>query len=151
MQRKKKTTKKTTKSRSKAEEIAALQRSATMRAVKSRDTTPELAVRKLTSEVRRGARFNDATLPGKPDLVFPAEKKAIFVHGCFWHGHSCVRGRRVPKTNRDYWTRKVSRNRDRDRLAKRSLRRLGWKLLVVWECSTCHTTKVSARLRAFLR
>jgi DNA mismatch endonuclease (patch repair protein) len=128
----------------------ALQRSATMRAVKPQDTAPEIAVRKMARQFRHRPRLNDATLPGSPDLVFPALKKAIFVHGCFWHGHSCMRGHRVPKTNRDYWINKVSRNRRRDRLATHALRQLGWECLVIWECTTRDTTKLSARLRGFL-
>lgn len=128
----------------------ALKRSATMRAVRSHDTAPEIAVRKAARQLEPRTRLNDPSLPGTPDLVFPGAKKAVFVHGCFWHGHSCARGNRVPKTNRDYWISKISRNRTRDRLATYALRQLGWKCLVIWECTTTDSAKLSRRLRAFL-
>ncbi|HVZ60293.1 MAG TPA: DNA mismatch endonuclease Vsr, partial [Terriglobales bacterium] len=104
-----------------------------MRAVKSRDTAPELVVRSLAHRMGYRFRLCRKDLPGCPDLVFPRLHKVIFVHGCFWHGHSCARGARVPKRNSAYWTTKISGNHSRD---ARNLRRLadgGWKSLVVWE------------------
>ena len=85
-----------------------------MRAVKSRDTGPERAVRALLRAIAPGYRLHRADLPGKPDIVYAGRKLAIFVHGCFWHGHDCARGARMPKANADYWRAKIARNRARD-------------------------------------
>ena len=112
------------------------QRSAVMRAVKSRDTTPEIAVRRAAHALGLRFRLNRSDLPGKPDLVFPGRKAALFVHGCFWHGHSCPRGDRMPATNRDYWRAKIGRNIARDKASLAALKKLGWKPLVIWECET---------------
>jgi len=113
-------------------------RSAIMRAVKSRDTAPELAVRAAVCALglARRYRLNGAHLPGKPDLVFGAMDKVVFVHGCFWHGHECKRGARQPKDNASYWRAKIARNRSRDATTLRTLRAEGWSALVVWECET---------------
>ena len=125
-------------------------RSDIMRQVRGRDTIPELVVRSMAH--RLGYRFglHGAKLPGVPDLVFRSRKKAIFVHGCFWHGHRCARGSRVPKSNRNYWIAKIMRNRVRDRKAQSSLRAMGWSTLVIWECQLSKVVKVNARLRIFL-
>ena len=92
----------------------AYDRSAVMRAVKSRDTAPERAVRVMLRSIAPGYRLHRADLPGKPDIVYGRRKLAIFVHGCFWHGHECPRGARMPKANADYWRAKIARNRARD-------------------------------------
>ena len=89
-------------------------RSAVMRAVKSRDTGPERAVRAMLWPLAPGYRLHRDDLPGKPDIVYASRKLAIFVHGCFWHGHDCPRGARMPKANADYWAAKIARNRARD-------------------------------------
>jgi DNA mismatch endonuclease (patch repair protein) len=112
------------------------QRSAVMRAVKSRNTTPEIAVRRAAHALGLRFRLHRTDLPGKPDLVFPAKRAALFVHGCFWHGHSCARGDRMPATNRDYWRAKIGRNMARDKASLSALRKLGWKPAVIWECQT---------------
>lgn len=109
-------------------------RSRTMRAVKSKNTAPEKAIRKLITSWGFRYRLNRKDLPGKPDLVFPKLKKVIFVHGCFWHGHSCKRGNRTPKNNRVYWQTKISKNKARDRQHCRALKRDGWDSFIVWEC-----------------
>ena len=109
-------------------------RSAVMRRVKGRDTAPELKVRKLLWRMGARYRLHRKDLPGKPDIVFPGRKLAIFVHGCFWHGHDCARGARVPKANRDYWLAKVARNRARDIDTRTRLEAMGWRVLVLWEC-----------------
>ena len=126
------------------------ERSAIMRAVRGKDTTPELLVRRLTHALGYRFRLHAAELPGKPDLVFPARKKVIFVHGCFWHWHNCKRGRRMPKAHSAYWTQKLLRNQSRDRRHRRALRRLGWDVLVIWECQTKDLIKVSDRIAEFL-
>jgi DNA mismatch endonuclease (patch repair protein) len=112
------------------------QRSAVMRAVKSRNTAPEIAVRRAAHALGMRFRLNRSDLPGKPDLVLPARRAVIFVHGCFWHGHDCARGARMPATNRDYWRAKISRNMTRDKASLAALKKLGWKPVVIWECET---------------
>ena len=109
-------------------------RSAIMRRVKGRDTAPELKVRRLLWRMGARYRLQRKDLPGKPDIVLSGRKLAIFVHGCFWHGHDCARGSRVPKANRDYWLGKVARNRARDVETRAKLEAMGWRVLVVWEC-----------------
>jgi DNA mismatch endonuclease (patch repair protein) len=126
------------------------ERSAVMRAVKGKDTTPELLVRRVVHGLGYRYRLHVADLPGKPDLVFPAKKKVIFVHGCFWHWHNCKRGRRMPKAHAGYWTQKLSRNQERDRRHRAALRRLGWDILVIWECQTKDVVKMTERIRTFL-
>ena len=111
-------------------------RSAVMRAVKSRDTGPELKVRRAAHALGLRFRLGRSDLPGKPDLVFPARRVALFVHGCFWHGHDCPRGARIPQQNRAYWQGKIARNVTRDAAAAANLRKLGWKPAVIWECET---------------
>jgi DNA mismatch endonuclease, patch repair protein len=126
-------------------------RSRTMRAVKSRDTVPELAIRSLAHRMGYRFRLHRANLPGKPDLVFPRLKKVIFVHGCFWHGHGCARGARVPKDNREYWLKKILGNRTRDQKNLEQLASLGWRSLVIWECDLRNPQRTKAQLRRFLK
>ena len=104
-----------------------------MQAVKSKDTGPELAVRRIMHKLGYRYRLHKKGLPGRPDLVFARRKKVIFVHGCFWHGHDCRYGR-PPESRRKYWLPKLERNRERDRENKAELESLGWKVLTVWEC-----------------
>ncbi len=125
-------------------------RSAIMRAVKSRDTSPERVVRKLLSENGYRYRLHSKKLAGTPDIVFPGRKKAIFIHGCFWHGHPCKRGARVPKTNRKYWIEKVARNKKRDAKQRKILKSAGWNVLVVWECKTKDLGRLRTTLCEFL-
>ena len=121
-----------------------------MRAVRSRDTTPEMIVRRVVTSLGYRYRLHKATLPGKPDLVFGPRRKVIFVHGCFWHGHDCKRGARLPKTKVDYWREKVRRNRERDAATLNALRDTGWSTLVVWECETRDDENLRASLAQFL-
>ena len=117
-----------------ADIFTAEKRSAIMRAVKSSDTKPEIALRKALFALGYRYRLNVKALPGKPDIVLPKYKTVIFVHGCFWHGHDCKRGSRIPKTNRAYWTEKIARNKIRDAKNIDALSKLGWRVLVIWEC-----------------
>jgi DNA mismatch endonuclease (patch repair protein) len=126
------------------------ERSATMRAVKSRDTAPELSVRKIVRSMASGYRLCRADLPGKPDIVFGRKKLAIFVHGCFWHGHDCARGARMPKTNRPYWQDKIARNRARDLAHVAALEVLGWRALVIYECELKNPEALRQKLGAAL-
>jgi DNA mismatch endonuclease (patch repair protein) len=121
----------------------------TMQAVKGQDTQPELTVRKLVHRLGYRFRLHCKSLPGKPDLIFPRLHKALFVHGCFWHGHNCRRGARIPKANRDYWLAKISNNRVRDRKNLRALTSAGWKSLVIWECEL-KDSPVADKLLSFL-
>jgi DNA mismatch endonuclease, patch repair protein len=123
-----------------------LDRSAVMRAVKSRDTGPERAVRALLRPIARGYRLHRADLPGKPDIVYAGRRLAIFVHGCFWHGHDCPRGARMPKANADYWRAKIARNRARDAATLASLEAMGWRALTVYECELKDPAALGARL-----
>ncbi|MEZ5403928.1 MAG: very short patch repair endonuclease [Bryobacteraceae bacterium] len=125
-------------------------RSRIMRAVKGRDTAPELTVRRIAHGLGYRFRLHRPDIPGKPDLAFPRLRKVIFVHGCFWHGHRCKRGARVPKSNREYWIGKVARNRARDIEVRARLRTLGWKRLIVWECQLRDVDRVRGRISRFL-
>jgi DNA mismatch endonuclease (patch repair protein) len=126
------------------------ERSAVMRAVKSRDTGPELAVRKMLREIAPGYRLCRADLPGKPDIAYGKRKLAIFVHGCFWHGHDCARGNRPPRENAEYWRAKIARNRARDAANLDKLAALGWRTLVVYECTLKDPAALKATLGAAL-
>ncbi len=125
-------------------------RAAVMRAVKSAGTGPELAVRRLIWGLGGRYRLNRADLPGKPDIVLPGRRLAIFVHGCFWHGHDCARGARTPKANRDYWVAKVARNRRRDGLAREQLQALGWRVETAWECELRDLNGLTSRAKDWL-
>lgn len=126
------------------------QRSAVMRAVKSRDTAPELAVRALLRGFAPGYRLHRKDVPGNPDIAYVGRKQAIFVHGCFWHGHDCARGARAPKANADYWREKIARNRARDAAHCARLAEQGWRTLTVWECELKDTYALEEKLRDFL-
>lgn len=125
------------------------ERSRIMRAVKSQDTSPELAVRSLLH--RKGYRFrlHRKDLPGCPDLVFVSRRKILFIHGCFWHGHECKRGARVPKSNTEYWRQKIEKNRRRDTRNRNTLQASGWRVQTVWECEL-QNPNLLQRLKRFL-
>jgi DNA mismatch endonuclease (patch repair protein) len=125
-------------------------RSAVMRRVKARDTTPELKVRKALTKLGARYRLHRKDLPGNPDIVLPGRKLALFVHGCFWHGHDCARGARVPKQNRDYWVAKVGRNVARDAKSREALAALGWRVETIWECDLKDAEALETRLVALL-
>ena len=123
-------------------------RSEVMRQVKAKGTSPELKVRKLLWGMGLRYRLHRKDLPGAPDIVLPSRKLAVLVHGCFWHGHGCARGARVPKQNRPYWTQKIERNRQRDARTQAELVAKGWTPLVVWECDLKDPAALKARLQA---
>jgi len=125
-------------------------RSKTMRAVRSKDTAPEMLVRRLAHRLGYRFRLHRRDLPGHPDLVFPARRAVIFVHGCWWHGHDCARGTRTPKTNADYWTAKIGRNVARDTAAVAALKSTGWRVMVLWECQLKDSSALAGRLQEFL-
>ncbi len=117
-----------------ADTLSPAARSAAMRAVKSSGTAPELAIRKAAHGLGLRYRLHRKDLPGKPDLTFVSRRIALFVHGCFWHGHDCPRGARMPKTNRAYWTTKIARNVARDARVATQLVELAWRTAIIWEC-----------------
>ena len=122
-----------------------------MRAVKSRDTGPEIAVRQLLRSIgKTGYRLHRNDLQGKPDIAFVGRKLAIFVHGCFWHGHDCRAGARTPKTNLNYWLQKIERNKQRDIITTSILSSQGWRILIVWECEIKQLARLKERLLDFL-
>lgn len=125
-------------------------RSSVMRQVKGRNTTPELTVRRALTKLGARFRLHRKDLPGAPDIVLPGRKLAIFVHGCFWHGHDCVRGAREPKANGDYWRAKIGRNRERDAANQAKLAEAGWRAEVIWECALKDEAALKARLRSLL-
>lgn len=125
-------------------------RSAIMRAVSSENTTPEVTVRRLLHSLGYRYRLHVRGLPGTPDIVFASRKKTVFINGCFWHGHDCARGARVPKSNAEYWIAKIARNRARDGKTRARLRTSGWAVLVVWECELRDKTRLVKRLSRFL-
>ena len=125
-------------------------RARVMRAVKGKDTKPEMIVRRLAHALGYRFRLHRKDLPGKPDLVFPGRRKVIFVHGCFWHGHECARASRQPKQNAEYWRNKIARNVERDADNLQALERLGWQTQVIWECEMKDRDALADRLRAFL-
>lgn len=135
-----------------ADRLTAEQRSKNMSRIRSKDTRPEMVVRRLVHAMGFRYRLHAKSLPGKPDLVFPVKHKAILVHGCFWHSHRCQEGRRSPKSRVEYWGPKIARNVARDRRNRRRLRSLGWSVLVVWECDTSPSRQqgLSEQLKRFL-
>jgi DNA mismatch endonuclease, patch repair protein len=134
-----------------ADTFSPTERSAIMRAVKGKNTTPELRVRRLVHSLGYRYRLHVRELPGTPDLVFPRLRKVINVSGCFWHMHGCGRCR-IPATRRDYWLAKLERNAARDRATRRALQRAGWQVLTVWECQTNESglRRLTGRIARFL-
>jgi DNA mismatch endonuclease (patch repair protein) len=121
-----------------------------MSRVGSKNTTPELAVRRILFSMGFRYRLHDKRLPGRPDIVFRGRRKAIFVNGCFWHGHEGCRYGRLPKSRVEFWTDKISRNRERDRQNEESLREAGWRSLTVWQCELKNIDELAKRLYDFL-
>lgn len=121
-----------------------------MQSVKTRDTGPEMAVRQWLHA--RGYRYSlhRRDLPGSPDIVFPSRRAVIFVHGCFWHGHTCPKGC-LPKSKPEYWAPKIEANRRRDRKKRIELKALGWRVCAVWQCELKKMPRLSKRLDNFLK
>lgn len=126
------------------------QRSAHMAKIRSKDTKPELRLRRALHAAGYRYRLHGRRLPGKPDLVFAGRRKVVFVNGCFWHGHHCPVGDRLPKSNTEFWAEKRRRNQERDEEALQQLEALGWKTLVVWECEVNAGKKLIEEVKAFL-
>jgi len=127
------------------------QRSWIMRQVRSKNTNPELIVRRLLHRLGYRFRLHRRDLPGTPDLVFVSRRKVIFVHGCFWHQHRKCRRGSMPASNTAFWRSKLRRNVVRDAKHLATLKALGWRSLVVWECCTKNAAQLSRRLTDFLQ
>jgi DNA mismatch endonuclease, patch repair protein len=125
-------------------------RSLIMAAVHSEDTGPEMAVRRILHGLGYRYRLHVGALPGKPDMVFPARRKIVFVHGCFWHRHGDCPYATSPKTRKAFWQSKFAANVERDRRAKRELKRMGWTVLTVWQCELKKRERLTGRLNDFL-
>lgn len=125
-------------------------RSAHMAKIKGTNTKPEMMLRRLLHASGYRYRLHDKRLPGKPDIVFPGRRKVIFVNGCFWHGHTCPIGARLPKTNTEYWQEKRRRNQERDAEQIGRLSALGWTSLVVWECEIKEDVGSIEMVKAYL-
>ena len=122
-----------------------------MSRIRGKDTKPEMRVRRLVHGMGYRYRLHAKELPGRPDLVFGPRRKAIFVHGCFWHRHPGCSDNQIPKTRSDYWRHKLDRNVERDRRTEAALRAAGWSVLVIWECETNGDTDgLARRIRTFL-
>jgi DNA mismatch endonuclease (patch repair protein) len=133
-----------------ADKFTKAQRSRIMAAVKSKDTTPEIVVRRLVHSLGYRYRLHVRKLPGTPDIVLARWRKIININGCFWHMHDCRHGRIAPVANPSYWHAKRSKNAIRDRLAGRGLRRAGWSVLTIWECEMRDSRKLMRRIKLFL-
>lgn len=121
-----------------------------MSRVRSRDTGPERALRRLLTDLGYRYRLQYRRVPGTPDVAFPGRRKVIWVHGCFWHRHPGCKRATVPKSRQDYWLPKLEANRQRDLAVQAEAERLGWTTLVVWECELLRSDELSKRLRWFL-
>ena len=124
-------------------------RSATMRAVRGKDTKLELTVRRLVHGLGYRYRLHRRDLPGRPDLAFPRRKKAIFVHGCFWHAHGCSKGQ-PPKSRLAFWIPKLERNRERDVENVKRLEAVGWSALTLWQCEIDDMESLARKIEGFL-
>lgn len=120
-----------------------------MSQVKGRNTTPEMSVRRMLHAMGYRYRLHRKDLPGKPDIVFGPRKKIVFIHGCFWHGHGCSKGR-LPKSNGPFWSAKIEANKARDRKNVRRLKALGWSVLSIWQCQLKEPLAVRKRIVDFL-
>jgi len=130
--------------------VSKAKRSWVMSLVRGKSTGPEIRIRRLISKLGYHCKLNQRHLPGNPDLVFPNFRKVIFVHGCFWHRHHCLNGKRLPKSRTGFWRHKLESNKRRDARNQKRLNRLGWRYLVVWECKLNNVELLSKRIVKFL-
>lgn len=126
------------------------QRSYCMSCIRKTDTNPELLVRRIVYRLGYRFRLYRKDLPGCPDIVLPKHKKIIFVHGCWWHRHTCHLGRRSPKSRTKYWLPKLAANKKRDKENQRKLQQLGWQILIIWECQTKNIKPLTHKLQKLL-
>jgi len=121
-----------------------------MSRIKGIDTAPELLIRSLVHRMGYRFRLHRRELPGSPDLVFAGSHKIIFVHGCFWHGHGRCKRSALPASNTEFWKTKISKNKERDEQSIRKLRKMGWQVLVIWQCQTKNIEKLTAKIIDFM-
>lgn len=126
-------------------------RARNMSRIRSKDTGPELIVRSILHKNGYRFRLHYKSLPGSPDIVLPMYRTAIFVHGCFWHQHEGCEHRYRPKSNADFWNRKLDRNVERDSETRKALEDLGWKVFIVWECETHTVSRLLEKMRTVTR
>ena len=130
--------------------LSPAQRSERMSRVRSKDSRPELLVRSIAHALGYRYRKHRRDLPGQPDLAFIRRRKAVFVHGCFWHRHECAAGQRLPKSRLNFWRAKLERNVERDHANMTRLHDGGWSTLIIWECETRDAPSIEDKLKAFL-
>ncbi|HEY1903770.1 MAG TPA: DNA mismatch endonuclease Vsr [Terracidiphilus sp.] len=126
-----------------------MDRNENVRAIRSKDTQPEMAVRSLVHQLGYRFRLHRPDLPGKPDLAFPARRKVIFVHGCFWHSHDCKSGL-IPRSNQEFWLPKLRQNKVRDSKNLEALAEQGWKVLVIRQCELRDSSSLRTKVKRFL-
>jgi DNA mismatch endonuclease (patch repair protein) len=126
------------------------QRSERMSRIRSKDSKPELLIRRLVWSLGYRYRLHSKKLPGRPDMVFPGRKKIIFIHGCFWHQHENCRQYRMPRSKLDFWLPKLESNRLRDARVREELISAGWKVLIVWECQLKEIGELTSNIRSFM-
>jgi DNA mismatch endonuclease, patch repair protein len=129
--------------------LSRAERSERMSRIRAKDSKAELVVRRLLFSMGYRYRLHRSDLPGRPDLAFAGRRKVIFVHGCFWHQHSCGKYRN-PKSNTIFWSEKLLSNKARDARAMRALTQIGWSYLVVWECEIANRDDLTRNLKTFL-
>ena len=125
-------------------------RSEIMSHIGQKNTRPEILVRKMLHKLGYRFRLHRKDLPGTPDIVLPRYKSVVFVHGCFWHGHDDCSRATLPETNKEFWEKKVRKNRERDQLALKELQESGWQYLVVWQCQLRDQATLESTLKQFL-
>ncbi len=130
--------------------VSKQKRSEVMSKVRAKNTKPELKVRKALYQMGYRFRLHRKDLPGKPDICLPKHKTVILVHGCFWHGHNNCKNARVPKSNMPYWTAKLNSNIARDKTHKHNLMKLGWRVIVLWECELKDVQKLERKIKRLL-
>ena len=121
-----------------------------MSLIRGSDSAPEMKLRRLVHGMGYRYRLHVKELPGKPDMVFPSRHAVIFMHGCFWHRHKACKLARLPKSRLDFWQPKLEENRKRDLRNQERLKKMGWRMLVVWECQIVDTQRVSNIVKEFL-
>jgi DNA mismatch endonuclease (patch repair protein) len=127
------------------------QRQRCMASISGKNIKPELIVRKLLYSLGYRYRLHYSNLPGKPDLVYPDKRKVIFIHGCFWHRHDCKKGNSRPSKNSEFWQKKLADNASRDNRNISELKKLGWEILVFWECQIKDLQAISINLHSYLQ
>jgi len=131
--------------------LSKLKRSLCMSRIRSKNTIPERTVKGILRKLRIKAKYHTENLPGKPDIAIPKKKLVVFINGCFWHQHKNCKRAVMPKTNINYWKNKLKRNIYLQRKQVSALKRLGWKVKIVWECQTKDSTKLTRRIKQFIK